>query len=129
MRLQGNAVRSLSPLGDWTLGRGTAGYLQGNAAVAQQINSSLLIFLGEVFWAKNFGINWTGFLGSKNPAGLDLAISAVILNSPNVIGLALPVPAFTLNDQGRLFTISWGVNTIFSRNFRGSVSAPQGLAA
>jgi hypothetical protein len=127
MIISGNAVRTLSPVGDWTLGGGTSSYLQGNSAIAQQINCGLLQFLGECFWDAGAGINWVGFLGSKNPAGLTLAISAVILNSPNVVGLA-DLPAYSLTDSTRLFSVNWAVNTIFSRNFRGSFLAPAGMA-
>lgn len=119
MILQGNAVRSLSGTNDWTLGNGAAGYLQGNMAVRQQINCRVLQVLGECFWDLGSGINWFGFLSSKVPQALTLAIATVILNTPNVVGIASPT-TFKLNDQTRAYSVQWAVNTVFSRNFQGS---------
>jgi hypothetical protein len=119
MILQGNAVRSWTALGDWTMGNGGAGYLQGNAAIRQQINARILQVLGECFFDLGAGINWFGFLSSKKPAALTLAIATVVLNTPNVVGLVAPV-TFKLNDKTRAYSVQWNVQTIFSKSFQGS---------
>ena len=116
--IQGNAVRTLSPVHDWTYGNGLAGYLQGNAAIGQQIDCRLQLFLGEVFWATNEGIDWFGWLGGKNPAGLNLAISTVILNSYGVLGLN--GNPYVVNDVLRTFQVKWDVTTVFSKSFPGT---------
>ena len=118
MAIQGNTVRSLSPTNDWTYGTGDSGYLTGNPAIRQQIQCRLLQFFGECFWDTQAGINWFGYLGSKNSAGaLKLAISTVILNSFGVT--ALNAVSFVTDDIKRTFTISWDVSTIYSTSFPG----------
>lgn len=114
MNLQGNAVRVLTAAHDWTMGNGSAGYLQGNAAVAQQVNCRLLQILGECFWDAGAGIAWFQWLGSNNPLGLALAIQTVIRNSINVTGLVMPTPVFTVNAATRAFTIGWTATTVFT---------------
>lgn len=119
MILLSNSLRSLTPTGDWTYGNGAAGFLTGNAAVRQDINSRLLEILGECFFDLGGGVNWFGYLSSKNPRGLALAIATVVLNTTNVVGLAAPIQ-FSLNDRTRALTIDWNVDTVFSRSFTGS---------
>jgi hypothetical protein len=124
MTLQGNAVRALNPQHDWTMGNGSAGYLQGNAAIAQQVNCRILQILGECFWDATAGIAWFQWLSSKSPGGLALAIQTVINNSVNVVGINLPTPVFALNPNTRAFTITWNIQTVFTKSFSGSVTAP-----
>lgn len=116
--LQGNIIRSLSQSGDWTYGNNLSGYLVENAAIGQDITTSIALQLGEVFWAINQGINWFSWLGSKNPNGLNLAIASVILNRPNVLGLN--APPYVLNPVTRKFSVSWDVVTVFSTSFPGT---------
>ncbi|HVN66752.1 MAG TPA: hypothetical protein VMT55_00140 [Candidatus Sulfotelmatobacter sp.] len=123
MILQGNAVRALTTGHDWTMGNGSAGYLQGNQAIAQQLDCRILQILGECFWDAGAGINWYGFLSSKAPQGLSLAIQAVILNTVNVLGINQPA-TFTLNPQTRLFSVDWDVITIYSKSFTGTTQQP-----
>lgn len=118
--LQGNIVRALSPVHDWTLGTGLAGYLQGNAAIAQQIDCNLQLFLGEVFWAQQVGIDWFTWLGGKNPVGLNLAIATVILNTFGV--QELNGNPFVVNDELRTFLVKWNVQTVFSKSFSGTTT-------
>lgn len=125
MSLQGNAVRVLTPTHDWTMGNGSAGYLQGNAAVGQQVNCRILQILGECFWDAGAGIAWYQWLGSKSPTGLALAIQTVIRNSINVTGINLPTPVFSVDPGTRAFTVNWNVQTVFTKSFSGSVAAGQ----
>ncbi len=109
--LQGYAIRALDANRDWTFGNGTANYLQGNKAVAQRINSDLLGILGECFWNTIWGINWFGFLGSKNPKGLTLAIQQTILNMTQVTGIKST--QYTLTAE-RAYSVNWKVQTVYS---------------
>lgn len=104
-------VRALDSTGDWTYGQGTNNYLSGNAAVAQTIRTRLNSFLGDCFFDLGAGINWFSFLGSKNELGLNLAVSAVILNTANVISLT----QLSINlNSNRLCTIAYTVQTTYS---------------
>jgi len=121
MILQGNAVRTLTGAHDWTYGNGSSDYIQQNAAVAQQIDCRVLQVLTECFWDIGAGINWYGFLSSKNPQGLALALQSVILNTTNVTGVNSL--SFTVNPQTRQFSVSWDVSTVFSQSVAGIASS------
>lgn len=106
------SVRALDSNGDWVYGIGKNAYLTGNAEVAQNIQTRLLSFLGDCFFDLGAGIDWFNYLGSKNQIGLNLAISAVILNTANVTGINQLF--VILNDDTRIFTVSYQVQTTFS---------------
>jgi hypothetical protein len=115
-QLQTMAVRAITPQGDWTFGAGIAGYLQGNAAIAQQIQTSILQILGECFWDAGAGIAWFQWLQSFDPNGLALAISTVILKIQNVTG----INSISINlGANRVFSASWNVSTVFTQTLSG----------
>lgn len=120
-------VRALSA-GDWTFGAGTNNYLSSTAAVAQAIQTRLSSFLGDCFFATAAGIDWFNLLGAKNQVALQLAISAVILNTQSqgqnvvtgIVNLSLG-----LNSVTRVFTVNYTVSTVFG-HFSGSVTPVEG---
>lgn len=104
-------VRALTATGDWTFGKGANDYKSGNNAVAQLIQTRLYSFLGDCFFDQGAGINWFGFLGGKDQLGLNLAISATIANTENV--LRLNQLSVNLTSTRRI-SISYNVTTSFS---------------
>jgi hypothetical protein len=104
-------VRAIDNTGDWLFGKGANDYVKNNNAVAQEIQTRLGAFLGDCFFDTNSGIDWFNFLSSKNQIGLNLAITAVILNTPGVSGL-INLSA-SLNAQ-RVYTVSYQVQTAYS---------------
>ena len=80
-------VRAIDENHDWQFGKGQNDYLQGRAACVQNINTRLYEFLGDCFFNNGAGISWFTLLGSKDQTGLNLAISAVILNTQDVTGI------------------------------------------
>lgn len=105
-------VRALDVNHDWTFGRGQNSYLQANAAVAQNINTRLNGFLGDCFFDQTAGIDWFNLLGSKDQRALNLAISAVILNTQDVTGISQLSATLSLQ---RVLTIRYQVQTVYSR--------------
>lgn len=104
-------VRSLTSSGDWSFGAGVNNYSLGNIAIAQNIQTRLMSFLGNCFFDTGAGIDWFNLLGNKNQTALNLAISAVILNTDDVTGiLQLSVSLTTL----RVLSVSYNVQTIYS---------------
>lgn len=104
-------VRALDGTGDWTFGKGLNDYKFGNDAVAQLIATRLRSFLGDCFFDQGAGIDWVSFLGSKDQLGLNLAISAVLYNTENVI----KVNQLSINlTSNRALFISYNVTTSFS---------------
>lgn len=104
-------VREIDVNHDWTFGKGQNNYLTANAAIVQNINTRLNSFLGDCFFNLGAGIDWFNLLGSKNQIGLNLSISATILNTQNVTGiLQLGVDL----DVNRNLTVTYQVQTTYS---------------
>jgi hypothetical protein len=80
-------VRAIDGTHDWLFGKGQNDYLQGRKACVQNINTRLYEFLGDCFFNNAAGINWFELLGSKDQVTLNLAVSAVILNTQDVTGI------------------------------------------
>lgn len=121
-------VRSITSAGDWTFGKGRNDYVSANAAVRQAIQTRLMSFLGDCFFDSGAGIAWFNLLGSKNEIALNLAVSAVILNTPDNDG---NFPVTRLNqlsislNSGRQLVISYSVNTVYTgvKNPTGQIAA------
>lgn len=107
-------VRALNSSHDWLFGKGQNDYFVNNFAVIQNINTRLNCFIGDCFFDQGAGIDWLNLLGSKNQAALNLAISTVILNTPEVTGLLQLSSG--LNTQ-RKFTVNYQVQTAYSTAF------------
>lgn len=104
-------VRALDINHDWTFGKGQNDYLRDQRAITQNINTRLYMFLGDCFFDTAAGIDWFTFLGSKDRTGLNLAVSAVILNTNDVTGiLQLGITLST----ARQLTITYRVQTTYS---------------
>lgn len=103
--------RAIDINGDWLFGKGKNDYKQRNDAIAQDIQTRLQSFLGDCFFDTASGIDWFNLLGSKNQIALNLAISAVLLNTPDVTGI-LQLSVFL--DVNRLLTVQYRVQTVYS---------------
>jgi hypothetical protein len=104
--------RTIDGLHDWTFGNGKNNYKVNSDAVAQLIGTRLRSFLGDCFFDLGAGIDWFNLLGSKKLIELRLAISATILNTPDVTGI---VELSTNLDNNRRMTIQYSVNTIYGK--------------
>lgn len=105
-------IRSLDAAHDWTYGKGRNNYLRQNDAIAENIDTRLLCFLGDCFFDVTAGIDWFNYLGGKDKIGLQLAIASVILNSYGVT--ALVELSLNLDPAVRLLSINYEINTIYS---------------
>lgn len=104
-------VRAIDVDHDWLFGKGQNDYRTGLAAVVQDINTRLSCFLGDCFFELNAGIDWFNLLGGKDRVTLNLSISAVILNTPNVTGILQLSSGLSLE---RVFTVVYKVQTAYS---------------
>lgn len=111
--------RNLDANGDWMFGSGKANYVDLNTAIGLNIRTRLLSWVGDCFFDKQAGIDWTNRLGSKNQrALLELDLRRVILQSEGVTGIV----SFDTVLEGRTFTANYTVNTIYSRGYVDSVT-------
>lgn len=115
--------RSLTPTGDWTFGAGVQNYLRDEPAVELNIQTRLKSFLGDCFWAVEFGVDWWNLLGARNPqaqAAILIATRTMIASSYGVVRIN-SVTAST-DRTTRLLTINYNIDTIFTRSVAGSVT-------
>lgn len=105
-------VRALDGSHDWTFGKGKNDYLRAGKAVGQNIDTRLSSFLGDCFFDTGAGIDWFNLLGEKDLLALQLAISAVILNTQDVTGLLQL--SFSLSAITRAYTVTYVVQTAYS---------------
>jgi hypothetical protein len=115
--------RALTPLGDWTLGQGVQCYLRDEPAIELNIQTRLKSFLGDCFWATEFGVDWWELLGVKNPAAqaaIVLACRLMIAESYGVVRIN-SIAASTDRTTRRL-TVEYNIDTIFSRTVQGTVT-------
>lgn len=105
-------VRAITAENDWTFGKGIQNYKSANNAVAQSIQTKLIFFLNDCFFAANLGIDWFNLLGGKNQQLLNLQVSTTIANAPGVLNFI--ESSFTLDNATRMLTITYSVNTIYT---------------
>lgn len=103
--------RALSATGDYTFGQGQANFLVNTpAAVAQYVQTRLLLWAGEWFLDKTEGTRWsTNVLGKNTKALYDLEIQARVLQTPDV----QKIDNYASSLSGRSLTISMGLETTF----------------
>ena len=82
--------RALDANGDYSFGQGAANFLVNSpAAVAQLVQTRLLLFLGEFFLDTSDGTPYyTQILGTGTQQTYDLAVQDRILSTQGVIGIA-----------------------------------------
>jgi hypothetical protein len=128
-------VRALSPTGDYTFGSGGQNYLVNSAtAVAQCVQTALLLFLGEWFLDTSAGVAWlTEVIGFGTESTRDVVVRNAILGVQGVnsivnynselVGTTFNVGPITVDTDYGLITIplvgipvnpgnGWGVGPI-----------------
>ncbi len=104
-------VRAIDNDHDFLYGKGQNDYRTANAAIAQNIDTRLSSFLGDCFFDLGAGIDWFNLLGGKDEIAINLAISAVILNTDGVTGMIQT--SISLNSN-RLLSVAYKVQTVYS---------------
>lgn len=115
-------IRAIDSSGDWVFGQGRQSYLEGEAAINEDVATALRIFRGECFFDLNAGVDWWALLGSSDVNGVVLAVRTVIAGRYGIRGI-VSVDA-VLDRVSRALRISYRVATIFSLQTNWNVSIP-----
>jgi len=111
-------IRSLDQNGDWNMGHGKSDFLSGQQAVALNIKTRLLCFLGNCPWDMQAGIDWITLLGKSNTAAqIQLNVRTRILQSFGV----LRINSLSVSFVNRVLSLSFNINTKFTSNFNQKV--------
>lgn len=107
-------VRALDQNGDWTFGQGVQNYLSGQAAIAQCIQTRLLMFMNNCPWAMNAGIDWITLLGKTNTlTQIQLNVRAIILQTYGVLRINTLSTLFV----NRKLSLQFNIDTKYTSNF------------
>lgn len=78
-------IRSLSPTGDWTFGKGIQNFSTGLDAVKTNILTRIKEWKGDCFFKLTSGIDWNSYLDVGTKALLDRDIIRIISGSFGVL--------------------------------------------
>lgn len=104
-------VRAIDQNHDWRFGKGKSDYKRDNQAVAQNIDTGLLCFLGDCFFDIEDGIDWFNLLGGKDRQAVILAVRARIISRQNVKQL---LELSAVLDENRKLNLNYAVLSTFS---------------
>jgi len=105
--------RSLDGIGDWNFGFGKQSYAIQDNAIALDVKTRILSFLKDCWFAPSAGIDWLTILGTKSTQQqIQLTVRGTILQSYGVT----KVNSINANVINRHLTITYDINTIFSKN-------------
>ena len=104
-------VRALDAVNDWTFGKGRNDYKRGNDAIAQRLQTRLMSFLRDCFFATNDGLDWFNLMGGKDLTVIKLSIASTILNTEGVTSM---VNLYVNRVENRGLTIGYSVTTVYT---------------
>lgn len=117
--------RQLTGIGDWTFGRGIYSYATAADAVALNIQTRLLSWKGDCFFALEDFVDWLGRLDKGQEDNLNAELQAVILASFGVV--AINSFSADLDRNTRKYTVTYNVSTIYSTSVQNKLDLVAGL--
>lgn len=113
------AIRALTKNHDWQWGQNKNSYVQEEKEIAENLETRILSFLGDCFWATDEGIDWWNLLDYNQQGKLEYAVQEVISNTPGVTAIN---SVDAVMGAHRKLTIHYSINTIYSQNYQGEVT-------
>ncbi len=117
-------IRKVDGANDWLFGKGLSDYARDELAVQENIQTRVLSWLGDCFFALQEGVDWKSRLDVGQEQAILDDVKAVILQSFGVVAVNSIVGTF--NSRSRLFTIEYQIQTIYSPSFEGVISQAAG---
>jgi hypothetical protein len=110
--------RNLDSNHDWTFGKGLQNYVKESKEIAINIETRLLSFLNDCFFAIQDGIDWFNHLGGKDRDVIILDVRKII-NSTEGVRRINSVDFF--ENSSRQLIITYNIDTIYSTGFANNV--------
>lgn len=104
-------TRALDVNSDWTFGNGIQNYLTLEAAVEQNVVTTVQSWVGDVYWATNFGVDWYNRLAQGQQNFLVQEVKQVVLSCFGVV--SVPTIAAQFAAATRVEAIQLTMTTIF----------------
>lgn len=109
---------------DWTFGKGLADYATDAQAIAENIQTRILSWVGDCFFALSDGVDWRNRLEVGQQTALRDEVSALILKSFGVI--SVDSVDLNFNPDNRLESLTYSITTIFSPSFEATIAIAAG---
>jgi hypothetical protein len=116
--------RKIDANGDWNFGKGMSDMARDQKAIEQDINTRLLSWVGDCFFALNDGIDWKNRLDVGGQKDLEDEVRFLILRTDGVVGINSLVVEF--DETTRRIRITYDVETIFGQSFQSTISQGTG---
>lgn len=118
-------IRKINPTTrDWQFGKGLSGYATAEAAIEENIQTRILSWTSDCFFALADGIDWRSRLDVGQQRALRDEIAALILKSFGVV--AVNSVDMIFDAASRLETVKYNIDTIYSSNFQAAIAAAAG---
>lgn len=112
------AFRNLDGQHDWVFGSGKNSYIIENQEIGLNIQTRVLSFLGDCFFATEEGIDWFNLLEMGKQEQLENSVQETIKNTPGVTAINSVDVVMGAN---RRITITYDVQTIYSESYTGEI--------
>lgn len=116
------AFRNLDGQHDWVFGSGKNSYVTENQEIGLNIETRVLSFLGDCFFATEEGIDWWNLLDMGKQEQLENSVQETIKNTPGVTAINSVDVVLGAN---RKITITYDVQTIYSESYTGEITPLQ----
>lgn len=109
------SFRNLTGDGDWVYGAGKNSYATENAEIALNIQTRVLSFLGDCFFATDEGIDWFNLLDYNRQAKLENSVKKTILETDGVVNiLSLDIT----QGANRKLILTYDIQTIYTESYQ-----------
>lgn len=113
------SIRNIDSAHDWVFGCGTYSYVNEEQEIAVNLETRLLSFLGDCFFATDEGIDWWNLLDYNQQEKLQTAVQGVIIDTDGVTGIN---SVDTYINADRKITLTYDIQTIYSSSYTGEVT-------
>ena len=111
-------VRAITSEREWTFGKGKQSYKIDDEAIAQNVQTRVLSFLGDCFFDTNAGIDWWNLLGVGRRDDLLRSIQLTILGTEGVVAIN-SVDYYT---KDRMLVVTYDIKTVYSSSYTGNLT-------
>jgi hypothetical protein len=115
------SFRNLDSAHDWTWGANKSNYVTANQEIGLNLETRILSFLGDCFFATNEGIDWFNLLDYHYQDRLENAVQETVKNTDGVTAIN---SVDSIVNADRKIRITYDVQTIYSQSYTGAVTPP-----
>lgn len=118
--------RGLDSNGDWQFGQGLGSYAKEADALALNIQTRILSWLGNCFFDLQKGVDWKNRLDKGQRDALIIELNTILMQTDGVIKInSLDV---TMDSATRSLSVKYDVQTIYTKSFQTLISNIAGVA-